>query len=214
MNAETNLNTSSWRPAPKRPVSFPPIQIPLPTGDALREMRLDLGFKQRELAELAGISQAALSDIETGAQMRPKPETLAKIEKALGLAPGVLKAGFEDDREAASTAFGGAEHDLDLQLARARADLRRMTAERDAALTAEHKAAQKLLGTQERHIVTLMVNPVCSSGSKRHPLVFDAEGGGSNARVSGAVAAFWRGAVTGAVAMLAALGIAVMAVLL
>lgn len=210
MNAEPNLNTSSWRPAPKRPVSFPPIQTPLPTGDAIREMRLDLGFKQRELAELAGISQAALSDIETGAQMRPKPETLAKIEKALGLAPGVLKAGFEDDRQAASAAFGGAENELELQLTKAHADLRQMTAERDASLKAEHEFLRKLRETQGKLFQ-----------ADREIILFDLERDQAKIeleRVNGVrkvelSTAFWRGAVTGAVAMLAALGIAVLAVL-
>lgn len=200
MNAETNLNTSSRRPAPKRPVSFPPIQIPLPTGDALREMRLDLGFKQRELAELAGVSQAALSDIETGAQMRPKPETLAKIEKALGLMPGVLKAGFEDDRQAASTAFGGAENELYLQLAKVHADLRRMTAERDAALKAEEAARRDL--QDERWVSSRKSMDVDVLREKIRSLR-------QNIRP-----AFWRGAVTGAVAILTALGLAVLAVLL
>lgn len=189
---------------PKEPVKFPPIQIPPQMGDLIREVRLDLGYTQAALARFAGISQSTLSDIEAGVQTNPRPETLRKIEGPLGFVSGFLAEGFEEERQALRPAprlSGNPETDEAFaQIAKAQADLRRVTAERDAALKAEHETARQL---------KVALDALRVRGELVDVLRVKLE-----PEVEGCISDFWRGAVTGAVAMLAALIISALAVLL
>jgi transcriptional regulator with XRE-family HTH domain len=53
-------------------------------GAALREARLDHGFTQEQLQEIAKVNQARISELETG-QTNPTWVTLRKICTALGI---------------------------------------------------------------------------------------------------------------------------------
>ncbi len=55
------------------------------TPEKLSEARLNRGLSQTELAETAGVSQASIAMIETGARKRPHPRTLRKLAGALGI---------------------------------------------------------------------------------------------------------------------------------
>jgi predicted ATPase/transcriptional regulator with XRE-family HTH domain len=63
-----------------------PSQALPPFGDLLRQHRLEAGLSQEELAELAGISARAISDLERGARHRPYRATVTQLAQALGLA--------------------------------------------------------------------------------------------------------------------------------
>ena len=58
-------------------------------GKAIMSVRKQLGIKQYELAEMCGISQTSLSQIETGVK-RPSPNTLKKICNAFEVPDSVL----------------------------------------------------------------------------------------------------------------------------
>jgi predicted ATPase/DNA-binding XRE family transcriptional regulator len=51
----------------------------------IRTMRLRAGLSQEELAERAGVSARAISDMERGLRKNPRPETLRLLAEALGL---------------------------------------------------------------------------------------------------------------------------------
>lgn len=53
-------------------------------GARVKEIRCRKGINQKKLAELAGISNSYLSDIEVG-RTNPSLKTLFKIAKALGV---------------------------------------------------------------------------------------------------------------------------------
>ena len=53
--------------------------------DLLRSARLRAAFSQRELAQRAGISERAVSDLERGLKKRPHPYTLRALAEALAL---------------------------------------------------------------------------------------------------------------------------------
>ncbi len=50
----------------------------------LKKLREEKGLSQAELAKMAGVSQTAISDVETGNKM-PKLDTAMKICKALNV---------------------------------------------------------------------------------------------------------------------------------
>src|SRR5262245_3933840 len=54
-------------------------------AQTLRTCRLLAGLSQEELAERAGISARAVSDLERGLRKRPHPETLRLLAEALQL---------------------------------------------------------------------------------------------------------------------------------
>lgn len=60
------------------------------SNTGLRERREQRGLGQRQLARLAGISQAHLSNVENGFN-RPSVQTLADLDTYLGLRPKHLK---------------------------------------------------------------------------------------------------------------------------
>ena len=55
---------------------------PVDFGAQLREWRRKRALSQRDLASLAGIQQATVARLETGAQ-QPRPRTIRKLAKAL-----------------------------------------------------------------------------------------------------------------------------------
>lgn len=61
-------------------------------GEWLRNQRNGRGLTQQELARMAGVSQIAISFIETGKTQSPQKSTIAAIEKALGRLPETIKS--------------------------------------------------------------------------------------------------------------------------
>src|SRR5215210_2948150 len=59
-----------------------------PFESLLRRWRTRAGLTQEELAERAGISTRAVSDLERGLRSRPYPETVRLLAEALQLAEG------------------------------------------------------------------------------------------------------------------------------
>jgi len=56
----------------------------------LRTARRLKDITQAQLAELSGVDQRTISDIERGANRNPSWETVARIAKALGVSPEEL----------------------------------------------------------------------------------------------------------------------------
>src|SRR5215207_5671167 len=54
-------------------------------GDLLRRHRTAAALSQEELAERAGVSVRALSDLERGVHRAPRPETVRMLTEALSL---------------------------------------------------------------------------------------------------------------------------------
>lgn len=54
-------------------------------GFMLRRARVAACLSQRELAEAAGLSERAISDLECGHHRRPYPATVRQLGAALGL---------------------------------------------------------------------------------------------------------------------------------
>jgi len=54
-------------------------------GELLRSRRLLLGLRLRQLAASTGLTIATLSEIETGVNLSPYPDTLKKLAGGLGL---------------------------------------------------------------------------------------------------------------------------------
>jgi len=70
-------------------------------GPLLRQRRLAAGLSQEALAERAGLSARAVSDLERGRKRRPHPATVRRLAEALGLGAG---------ERAALSAAGAAAH--------------------------------------------------------------------------------------------------------
>lgn len=64
-------------------------------GERIKTFRISSNYTQADLADRAGIRQGALSQIERGAIPSPTWQTVAKIERALGLDPGGLTDGLD-----------------------------------------------------------------------------------------------------------------------
>jgi transcriptional regulator with XRE-family HTH domain len=62
-------------------------------GERVRQMRRERGWTGMQLAQRAGIEQAALNRIERGRVQRPQDATLAKIAAAFEVGPETLIAG-------------------------------------------------------------------------------------------------------------------------
>ena len=56
-------------------------------GTLIRAYRREAGLTQDELAARAGLSVAALRDIEQNRRLRPRPSSLAALTNALALTP-------------------------------------------------------------------------------------------------------------------------------
>jgi predicted ATPase/DNA-binding XRE family transcriptional regulator len=61
------------------------IEAPSPFGTLLRQYRLAAGLSQEALAERAGLSARAVSDLERGARQTPYPHTVRQLARALRL---------------------------------------------------------------------------------------------------------------------------------
>ena len=61
------------------------IPVPRPFGAVLRRYRVMLGLTQEALAERAGVSRRAISDLERGVNRSPQPSTLDLLAEALQL---------------------------------------------------------------------------------------------------------------------------------
>lgn len=57
----------------------------LSLGAAIAKRREELGLSQRDLADRASVSNGTISFIEQGITEQPKPTTLGKIARALGM---------------------------------------------------------------------------------------------------------------------------------
>lgn len=79
-------------------------------GARIRQARLDAGLNLHDLARLTGISIGALSHVETG-KRDLRLTTLAKIAKALRLAPYALLYPF-DERATRAPDAGSEGYDL------------------------------------------------------------------------------------------------------
>lgn len=66
-------------------------------NENIRRIRLQKGLTQKQVAEACGTVDAVIRTYELG-KANPKPATVAKISKALGVSPAVLYGVQEDDR--------------------------------------------------------------------------------------------------------------------
>lgn len=60
----------------------------------LKGLRERACLSQRELAARLGITQSAISRLETGSRQRPHPRTLRRLAEALGTTPAEVRACF------------------------------------------------------------------------------------------------------------------------
>lgn len=67
-----------------------PIDPPAAFGDLLRRARRHAGLTQEELAERAGLSTRAISDLERGVNRAPRRDTLNMLAEALELPPEIV----------------------------------------------------------------------------------------------------------------------------
>src|SRR5438132_4983201 len=79
-------------------------------GDLLRRSRLAAGLTQEELAAEAGLSVRGLSDLERGARLAPRRETIQLLCEALH-----LSAAERTELEAAARQRRSEEHTSELQ---------------------------------------------------------------------------------------------------
>jgi transcriptional regulator with XRE-family HTH domain len=57
----------------------------------VREARQRKGLTQERLADLSGLDQATISDLETGRHTNPRLDTITRLAQALGVAPSRLR---------------------------------------------------------------------------------------------------------------------------
>lgn len=62
------------------------MEAAVPIGEQLKASREAAGLTQTELARKAGLTQSAISEIESGKRRRPSWETIHKIQTALASA--------------------------------------------------------------------------------------------------------------------------------
>jgi transcriptional regulator with XRE-family HTH domain len=58
-------------------------------GNNLRRVRLQQAMSQQELANISGVAQKTITDLENNYRA-PQPSTVRKLAKALGVEPKVL----------------------------------------------------------------------------------------------------------------------------
>lgn len=74
-------------------------------GSRIRELRTRRGLLQRELAEMAGVTESAVRNYELGLRT-PRPQHLEAIARALGVDPAALADyGVETARDALEVMF-------------------------------------------------------------------------------------------------------------
>lgn len=70
--------------------------MPMTVGDRVRQRRNELGLKQEDLAQKAGISKSFLSDVENG-KRSIGAETLLDLSRAMGVSLDYLMTGEDSD---------------------------------------------------------------------------------------------------------------------
>jgi transcriptional regulator with XRE-family HTH domain len=73
-------------------------------GTKIRQRREQLGLSQQELARKLGMTQARISEIESGARPHVNLTNLRNLARALGVSADYLIGTWEDEAEAAPTA--------------------------------------------------------------------------------------------------------------
>ena len=80
--------------------SEPTTEGPSPFGVWLSKARVESDMSVAELSEASGVSIPAIYSIESGRIENPRPETVRKVEKALGkVTPDELKQEMEEEAE-------------------------------------------------------------------------------------------------------------------
>ena len=79
---------------------------PIPFSSVLRRYRTEAGLTQEALAERAGLSARAVSDLERGVMANPRPFTLRQLGEALGLSAEQQRRFEESGREQSACASG------------------------------------------------------------------------------------------------------------
>ncbi|MDQ6908348.1 MAG: helix-turn-helix domain-containing protein, partial [Chloroflexota bacterium] len=94
------VSAVTWqREKGREPTALPPV-----FGDLLRRFRLAGGFTQETLAERAGVSARAISDLERGVKKRPQKETVRLLADALNL-PTDERLRFEEAADGRTGAY-------------------------------------------------------------------------------------------------------------
>lgn len=70
-------------------------------GEAVLNLRIKAGLTQQKLAELVGVQQSWIAQIEAGLNKSPTLDTIVRIAEALGVAPGELLAEYEGPKSKA-----------------------------------------------------------------------------------------------------------------
>ena len=68
-------------------VAVLPGAAPQPFPERIKQLRKEAGLSQKQLAELVGVSKAAVSCWETGARVVPAGDNLVRLAEILGLDP-------------------------------------------------------------------------------------------------------------------------------
>lgn len=73
-----------------------PLPDPLRLGAALRDVRLNRGWTQHQLADAAGVSRAFVIDLERGKRPAAELTRVLAVARALGLALALVPAPQDD----------------------------------------------------------------------------------------------------------------------
>jgi transcriptional regulator with XRE-family HTH domain len=73
-----------------------PPTAPPPRWHSLRHYRTKAGLSLAELAQRAGMSESGVQHLEAG-RRRPRPRTVVRLAKALGIPADKLRADFADN---------------------------------------------------------------------------------------------------------------------
>ena len=66
------------------------------TGEKLKRFRRSRGMTQEELAEASGVAQSTIAQIEGGRRKEPRPGTLKRLAKPLGVEIAELLEDVDD----------------------------------------------------------------------------------------------------------------------
>lgn len=83
------LRSGAGKREPDCPEDLPAFQqaAPQPFPERIKQLRKEAGLSQSQLAELVGVSKAAVSCWETGVRGVPAGDNLVRLSQALGLDP-------------------------------------------------------------------------------------------------------------------------------
>jgi transcriptional regulator with XRE-family HTH domain len=71
----------------------------MPLGDRIKRERLRKGWGVRELARLAGVRYALISELETGKKDDTTGKNLKRLARAFGVSVDYLVGTFEEDEQ-------------------------------------------------------------------------------------------------------------------